>query len=251
MIYECNAIHPRQQYNPIETIFQIVRIIIATANYSDYSTAGKLMLTCKKEITKSQINELERIKTYNELATEINKQTDDKLTIIKNKWYENEDWNEIVEKEFFIKLSKEKYISAIHCLRIQASLLLNNNDSRLQTIAIRLFDYIFKNYPTPSSEVAICHRILGHYYYKCGEYVLARNHYEEARRYYLINKPNDRLLVSVNLGIVATIITTHKINEIHYAQSLMEELARSIFKKNELEQYYFLQNKLNELSRCS
>lgn len=251
MIYEHNTINPRQQFNHLNTIFQIVRIIIATTTYADYLTAKKLLLTCKKEIAKHQSNELELKKIYNGLAIEINKQTDDKLTVFKNKWYENEDWNNTIEEEFFQKIANESEQSAILHIRHQATLLLDSDNTRLQTTAIRLFEHLFKNYSDSNRETALCHKILGNYYSKCKEYALSRCHYEKVRRYHIENKSDEMLLTPINLGIVASIIATHEINELQYAQMLLDELKQASFQKKEMEQFYALQNELNKFNTYS
>ena len=59
------------------------------------------------------------------------------------------------------------------------------------------------------------------------------------------------LLTPINLGIVASIIATHEINELQYAQMLLDELKQASFQKKEMEQFYALQNELNKFNTYS
>lgn len=66
---------------------------------------------------------------------------------MKQRWFEQNDWNKEIELLFFEKLSNSKRENASQYIRIQAIRFLSMNNEQLNKVSFRLIQLLFESYP--------------------------------------------------------------------------------------------------------
>lgn len=162
-----------------------------------------------------------------------------------NRWFENPYLDDGIEKKFFerLKRSRSDYNKAQY-LRIQASYLMNNSDTKQQNIGLKLMNEMLELFPNDSYNVMLAHSSLGRYYRLNNRYDEAIEHFEvilnhnrsEAKGKY------DRPEMHIAKTIIESGITEHY----GYARELMQEVnPRTLFIEREKQEYRSIMRELN------
>ncbi|MBR1517650.1 MAG: hypothetical protein IJ620_05875 [Bacteroidales bacterium] len=166
----------------------------------------------------------------------------------KQEWFRREEWSDEIEQDFLKRLRKKVLKVngyASQYVRIQAVTLLKK-EPYVQT-ALHLFNILFTEFPNEYREVMHGHYFIGNYYFRIGDYAKAREQYDIVRKHNVSNKPE--LEETINMCIVDVIIETHLIEELDYAQWLMEEALSShgLFLQTDVDRFNDLQKRLIDM----
>ena len=161
----------------------------------------------------------------------------------KQEWYRREEWSDEIEQDFLKRVKKatqkgSDYYAGQFIL-IQADILLEKGEPYVQT-ALRLFNILFTEFPNEYNNAMHGHYFIGDYYFRIGDYKKAREQYDIVRKHNVTHEP--QLEAVINMCIVAVIIETHLIEELDYAQWLMEEALSShmLFLQKDVKRLYLV-----------
>ena len=168
----------------------------------------------------------------------------------KQEWFRRDEWSDEIEQDFLKRVRKAKLkwsdSYASQFIRIQADQFLDKGEPYVQT-ALHLFDILFTEFPNEYNEVMHGHYFIGDYYFQIGDYAKAREQYDIVRKHNVTHEP--QLEAVINMCIVAVIIETHLIEELDYAQWLMEEALSShmLFLQKDVDRFNDLQKRLIDM----
>ena len=162
------------------------------------------------------------------------------------RWYEQTEWSETIEEMFFKKLRRTRPVHASQYLRIQGFFLMQTKAPKNISVAFRLFDILFREYPDHYVDVMFVHQELGDYFYRLGDYEKSMKHFFVV---YQHNNAN-RSQISpsyINFGIARNIIAMQDSSQYKFARQLIEEHRKTLFVKEEFNFYNKLDEKLKSL----
>ncbi|MCU7552906.1 hypothetical protein OCK74_27550 [Chitinophagaceae bacterium LB-8] len=122
-------------------------------------------------------------------------------------WYRNKIWNEIVATDFEARLKRSRgaYNKAQY-LRIQASYLLNSDDSDTQLAGVSLMERLLKDYPEEEFSVVFAQEQLGDYYIHVGAYKKAEMYYRLVTDHYRTKNTRSGTSGLADLKLAETIL---------------------------------------------
>ena len=140
---------------------------------------------------------------------------------MKQRWFEQEVWNEDIESFFWDKISRARKKTASQYIRIQAIILLESQDHHYQETAIRLMQHVFNDYSDSYMDVMFCHLSLADYYNKKQDFTNSYLHYETVWEYNQSNSNVKYCTIETGIGLVKTILQLHDKTKYFFAKSVL------------------------------
>lgn len=143
---------------------------------------------------------------------------------MKQRWFEQNDWNKEIELLFFEKLSNSKRENASQYIRIQAIKFLSMNNEQLNKVSFRLIQLLFESYPERHMDIMFCHEALAEHYYLKEEYDMSFTHYEIIRNYNKLSPNAQYCTITSELGMLKCLIRINYPSKTQCVKELIKEI---------------------------
>jgi|GEM_PF-2798832 hypothetical protein len=143
---------------------------------------------------------------------------------MKQRWFEQDTWNEEIEDFFFLKISRSQKELASQYIRVQAIKFLSMPNEKLNNVAHRLIQILFDSYPERYMDIMFCHEALADFYYSKEEYENSFSHYETIRNYNSSSQNARYCTITSELGMLKCLLKIKHSSKKQLVKELINEM---------------------------